>query len=67
VYFGAATADLAPAVQSGAPLSSMQTATTLRLAFVARGVVVGALGAARGSPAQDHEVAAFAVQALRRP
>jgi uncharacterized protein GlcG (DUF336 family) len=75
VYFGAATADLAPAVQSGAPLSSIQTATALPLAFVAGGVpitdacgvVVGALGAGGGSPAQDHEVAAFAVQALRRP
>ncbi|AXH35397.1 heme-binding protein [Humibacter sp. BT305] len=73
VYFGAPTADLAGAVSNGAPLATIQTSTTLPLAFVAGGVpitdadgvVVGAFGAGGGSPEQDHEVAAAAVAALK--
>jgi uncharacterized protein GlcG (DUF336 family) len=72
VYFGAATVDLAPAVASGAPLATIETSTTLPLAFVAgavpvtdpNGVVIGAVGAGGGSPQQDHEVAVAAVSAL---
>ncbi|MCY1136623.1 heme-binding protein [Actinoplanes sp. Pm04-4] len=72
VYFGAATADLGGAVQPGAPLFTIATATTSPLIFVAggipvhdaAGVVVGAIGAGGGSPEQDHEVAATAVGAL---
>jgi uncharacterized protein GlcG (DUF336 family) len=72
VWFGAATADLAGAVQPGAPLFTIDTATVSRLAFVAgavpvrdaSGVVIGAVGAGGGTPEQDHEVAAAAVAAL---
>ncbi|WP_329548499.1 hypothetical protein OG548_35415 [Streptomyces sp. NBC_01356] len=59
MYLGAATADPPP-----------PRCTTLPPAFAADGVpisdAVGALGAGEVSPAQDHEIAAFAVQALRR-
>jgi uncharacterized protein GlcG (DUF336 family) len=72
VWFGAATADLAGAVQPGAPLFTVETATASRLAFVAgavpvhdpAGVVIGAVGAGGGTPEQDHDVAAAAVAAL---
>jgi uncharacterized protein GlcG (DUF336 family) len=72
VYFGAATADLAGAVQPGAPMYPIATSTVLPLAFVAgavpvtdsAGVVIGAVGAGGGSPQQDHEVASSAVNAL---
>jgi uncharacterized protein GlcG (DUF336 family) len=72
VYFGAATKDLAAAVADGQPLATIQTSTSLPLAFVAgavpvkneSGVVVGAVGAGGGLPQQDHEVAAAAVDAL---
>ncbi|GAA1223926.1 GlcG/HbpS family heme-binding protein [Pseudonocardia alaniniphila] len=72
VYFGAATADLASAVQPGAPLYTIPTSTVLPLAFVAgavpvadsAGVVIGAVGAGGGSPQQDHEVAISAASAL---
>jgi uncharacterized protein GlcG (DUF336 family) len=73
VYFGAATADLAGAVADGSPLATIQTSTSLPLAFVAggipivdaAGVVIGAFGAGGGSPQQDHDVAAAAVAALK--
>jgi len=73
VYFGAATKDLAAAVADGQPLATIQTSTSIPLAFVAgavpikngAGVVVGAIGAGGGSPQQDHEVAAAALSALR--
>jgi uncharacterized protein GlcG (DUF336 family) len=73
VYFGAATADLASAVADGNPLATIQTSTTLPLAFVAggvpitdeNGVVIGGFGAGGGSPEQDHEVASAAVAALK--
>jgi len=72
VYFGAATKDLAAAVADGQPLATIQTSTSIPLAFVAgaipvknsTGVVVGAVGAGGGSPQQDHEVAAAALTAL---
>ena len=71
VYFGRATADLAGAVQPGAPLFTIATSCLTPLAFVAgavpvrdrAGVVIGAVGAGGGSPQQDHEVAAAAVAA----
>lgn len=69
VLFGAATKDLAASVADGQPLATVQTSTVSPLAFVAGGVpvrnedgvVIGAFGAGGGSPAQDHEVASFAV------
>ncbi len=69
VLFGAATADLAGAAANGAPLMTIETSASVALAFVAggvpitnaAGVVVGAVGAAGGTPAQDHEVAVAAV------
>lgn len=72
VYFGAPTADLAGAVQPGAPLHTIQTSTVQPLAFVGgavpvtdgAGVVIGAIGAGGGSPQQDHDVATAAVEAL---
>src|ERR1700761_1099306 len=71
VYFGAATADLAGAVQPGAPMFTIATATTLPLAFVAGavpifagGAVIGAIGAGGGTPDQDHQVAAAAAAVL---
>jgi uncharacterized protein GlcG (DUF336 family) len=71
VYFGAATADLAGAVQPGAPMFTIATSTTLPLAFVAGavplfagGAVIGAIGAGGGSPDQDHQVAAAAAAVL---
>jgi uncharacterized protein GlcG (DUF336 family) len=72
VYFGAATKDLVPSIQPGAPLKTIETSTQLPLAFVAgaipitdaNGVVVGAFGAGGGTPEQDHEVAAAAIAAL---
>ncbi|MFJ4234250.1 heme-binding protein [Cellulosimicrobium cellulans] len=72
VYFGATTASLAGAVADGAPLATIQTSTTVPLAFVAggvpildeAGVVVGAFGAGGGSPDQDHEVALAAAAAV---
>lgn len=55
---------LAGAAQSGAPLHTTQTSTVLPPVFVAgsvpitaHGVTVGAVGAAGGSPQQDHRVA----------
>ncbi|GAA3632641.1 heme-binding protein [Microbacterium awajiense] len=73
VFFGAATADLAGAVADGSPLATIQTATSVPLAFVAGGVpitdadgvVIGGFGAAGGSPEQDHRVAHAAVEAIR--
>src|ERR1700761_2429321 len=71
VYFGAATADLAGAVQPGAPMFTIATSTTLPLAFVAGavpifagGAVIGAIGAGGGTPDQDHQVAAAATAIL---
>ena len=71
-YFAAPTADLAAAAADGAPLMTVETSTTVALAFVAggvpvtdaAGVVIGAVGAGGGTPAQDHDVAAAAVAAV---
>lgn len=73
VYFGAATQDLAGAVADGQPLATIQTSTSVALAFVGgavplkdtRGVVVGAIGAGGGSPQQDHDLAVAAAAALK--
>jgi uncharacterized protein GlcG (DUF336 family) len=72
VHFGAATSDLAPLVQPGAPLFGIAASATLPLAFVAGGVpikdagglVIGGLGAAGGSPKQDHDLAVAAAGSL---
>ena len=72
VLFGAATADLAGAAANGAPLMTIETSTTVPLAFVAggvpitdaAGVVIGAVGAGGGTPAQDHDVAVAGVAAV---
>jgi uncharacterized protein GlcG (DUF336 family) len=72
VYFGAATKDLAAAVADGQPLATIQTSTSIALAFVAgavplrnaQGVVIGAIGAGGGSPQQDHDLAAAAAAAV---
>ncbi len=72
VLFGAATADLAGAAASGAPLMTIETSATVPLAFVAGGVpianaggvIIGAVGAGGGTPAQDHDVATAAVAAV---
>lgn len=72
VFFGAATSDLAAAVTSGSPLATIETATEQKLAFVAggvpikdaKGVVIGAIGAGGGTPAQDDDVAQTAVSSL---
>ena len=66
VYFGAATSELAPAVQPGGVLATVETSTSGRLAFIAGGipiqdadgVVIGAIGAGGGTPGQDHQVVA---------
>ena len=71
--FAASTLDLAAAVQPGAPLYTIDTATRSPLAFVPGGVplvdeegrVIGAVGAGGGTPDQDHEVATAAVAAFR--
>ena len=73
LLFAAPTNDLAAAVQPGAPLYSIATATRSPLAFVPGGVplldsagrVVGAVGAGGGTPDQDHEVATAAAAVVR--
>ncbi|MEV4402053.1 heme-binding protein [Actinoplanes sp. NPDC049598] len=72
VHFGAATADLVAMVQPGGPLFTIASGATLPLVFVAGGIpvkdagglVVGALGAAGGSPRQDHDIAVAAAGSL---
>ncbi|GAA2229032.1 heme-binding protein [Herbiconiux moechotypicola] len=72
VFFGgAATGDLAGAVQPGAPLYTIGASTPEPLAFLAGGLpiviageVVGAIGSGGGTPDQDHEVAGHAIAAL---
>jgi len=71
-FFGAPTADLAGAVQSGGPLATIETAASFALAFVAgavpitdsNGVVIGAIGVGGGMPDQDHDVASAALTAI---
>ncbi len=68
LLFARSTRDLVAAVQPGAALFTIQTATRAPLAFVPGGVpltdsdgtVIGAVGAGGGTPDQDHEVAAAA-------
>jgi len=72
VLFGQPTADLADAVQPGAPLFAAGSATREPLAFIPggvplrdqNGVVIGAIGAGGGTPDQDHQVAVAAVAAF---
>jgi uncharacterized protein GlcG (DUF336 family) len=72
VLFVRPTRDLAPAVQPGAPLFTINAATRDPLTFVPGGVpvtdaegrVVGAVGAGGGTPDQDDEVASAAVAAI---
>jgi uncharacterized protein GlcG (DUF336 family) len=72
LLFAQPTADLAAAIQPGAPLFTIETSTTAPLAFVpggvpladAEGVVVGAVGAGGGTPDQDHEVATVVAEHL---
>ncbi|MFD1557542.1 heme-binding protein [Paraburkholderia silviterrae] len=71
-YFAATTLDLASAVADGEPLATIQTSISVPFTFVAggipiadaKGVVIGAIGAGGGSPAQDHEIALVALAAL---
>ncbi|WP_049622781.1 GlcG/HbpS family heme-binding protein [Frateuria defendens] len=69
--FGAATQDLAGAVQPGAPLFGIWAAEAGPAVFIGGGVpvriggrVVGAVGVGGATPEQDHEVAAAAAAAL---
>ena len=72
VFFGGAqTADLAPAVQPGAPLFSLGDASTEQLTFVggglpivADGTVIGALGSGGGTPDQDIQIARAGVSSV---
>ena len=72
VSFGAASGDLAGAIQPGAPLYSLGAASHEPLTFVAGGVpltdgsgaVIGAIGSSGGSPDQDLEIATAAAAAL---
>lgn len=74
VYFGgAATGDLAAAIQPGAPLYTLGAASTEPLAFLAgglpitdeTGVVIGAVGSGGGTPDQDAVIAQAGVDAAR--
>ena len=70
--FGAATRDLAPAVQPGAPMFGIEAGFRDGLVFVGGGVpvldadgtLIGAIGVGGGSPDQDHEVAEAVKHAL---
>ena len=73
LFGGAATGDLAGAVQPGAPLYGIGGATAEQLAFIAGGlpllkdgVLIGALGSGGGMPDQDEQVAAAAIAAVIR-
>lgn len=74
VFFGgAATADLATAVQPGAPLFTLGDATADQLAFLGGGLplldadghLIGAVGSGGGTPDQDIVVAQAATASLR--
>lgn len=71
LQLNAPTADLVDAVQPGGPFHTLPTALDRPLLFIAGGVpihrdgrLVGAIGVGGGAPAQDHEFASPAVQAL---
>ena len=74
LLFAQPTRDLVDAVQPGAPLFAIQSATRTPLAFVPGGVpvtdedgtVIGAVGAGGGTPDEDHEVAAAAAAVITR-
>jgi uncharacterized protein GlcG (DUF336 family) len=71
VFFKLATGDLVGAVQPAAPLYTIGAATTEQLAFLAGGIpivdhdgeVLGAIGSGGGTPEQDAEIAAAAIEA----
>ena len=71
LLFAQPTRDLAASVQPCAPLYTIEAATRGPLEFVSGGVpltdeqgtVIGAIGAGGGTPDQDHDVAAAAVDA----
>jgi uncharacterized protein GlcG (DUF336 family) len=70
VFFKLPTGDLAGAVQPAGPLYTIGAATTEQLAFLAGGLplfdddgeLLGAIGSGGGTPEQDAEVAAAAVE-----
>ncbi|MDR6612037.1 heme-binding protein [Leifsonia sp. 1010] len=73
IFFGgAASGDLAGAVQPGAPLFTLGDASVEQLTFIAGGVpivdaaggLIGALGSGGGTPEQDLEIATAAVAAI---
>jgi uncharacterized protein GlcG (DUF336 family) len=71
LQLNAPTADLVDAVQPGGPFHTLPTALDRPLLFIAGGVpmhrdgrLIGAIGVGGGAPAQDHEFASAAVQAL---
>lgn len=74
VYFGgAATGDLAAAVQPGAPLYTIGAGTGEQLVFLAGGLplhaadgsLLGAIGSSGGTPEQDAEIARAGADAVR--
>ncbi|MCT9619972.1 MULTISPECIES: GlcG/HbpS family heme-binding protein [unclassified Curtobacterium] len=74
VYFGgAATGDLAAAIQPGAPLYTLGSASTEPLAFLAGGLpitdatgtVIGAVGSGGGTPDEDAVIAQAGLDAIR--
>ncbi|MDR6574827.1 MULTISPECIES: heme-binding protein [unclassified Curtobacterium] len=74
VYFGgAATGDLAAAIQPGAPLYTLGAASTEPLAFLAGGLpitdatgtVIGAVGSGGGTPDEDAVIAQAGLDAIR--
>ncbi|MFI6106196.1 heme-binding protein [Streptomyces sp. NPDC051310] len=71
LQLNAPTAELVDAVQPGGPFHTLPTALDRPLLFIAGGVpihrdgrLIGAIGVGGGAPAQDHEFASAAVQAL---
>jgi uncharacterized protein GlcG (DUF336 family) len=72
VLFGAPTADLAGAVQPGAPMFGIESGFRDTVAFVGGGVpvtdsegrLIGAVGVGGGSPDQDNEIAEAVNRAL---
>jgi len=72
VLFAAPTANLAAAVQPGAPMFGIEGGTREQLAFIAGGIpvldrdgrVIGAIGVGGGFPDQDQQVAEAVLAAL---
>lgn len=72
-FGGAATGDLAAAIQPGAPLYTLGAASTEPLAFLAGGLpitdatgtVIGAVGSGGGTPDEDAVIAQAGLDAIR--